>query len=83
MIFEILSVKYDLFLICRIHENNGKFMKFSRQREMSLVKPEMSLVKFQNVPGKCLESVATLFLTALCCINWSKKNHRAIHFFNA
>ena len=35
-------------------------MKFSRRREMSLVKPEMSLVKFQNVPGKCLEGVATL-----------------------
>ena len=35
-------------------------MKFSRRHEMSLVKPEMSLVKFQNVPGKCLEGVATL-----------------------
>ena len=35
-------------------------MKFSRRREMSLVKPEMSLVKFQNVPGKYLEGVATL-----------------------
>ena len=41
-------------------ENDGKFMKFSRLREMSQVKPEMSLVKFQNVPGKCLEGVATL-----------------------
>ena len=38
-------------------------MKFSRRRDMSLVKPEMSLVKFQNVPGKCLEGVATLILT--------------------
>ena len=41
-------------------KNNGKFMKFSRQHQMSLVKPEMSLLKFQNVPGKCLEGVATL-----------------------
>ena len=41
-------------------ENNGKFMNFSRRREMSLEKPKMSLVKFQNVPGKCFEDVATL-----------------------
>ena len=35
-------------------------MNFSCRCEMSLVKPKMSLVKFQNVPGKCLEGGATL-----------------------
>ena len=35
-------------------------MRFLHRREMSLVKPEMSLVNFQNVPSKCLEGVVTL-----------------------
>ena len=43
-------------------KNNGKFMKFSRRCKVSLVNPEMSLVKIKNVPGKCLEGVATLSL---------------------
>ena len=35
---------------------------------MSQVKPKMSQVKFQNVPGKCLEGVATLCMCVSECV---------------
>ena len=41
---------------------------------MSLVKPEMSLVKFQNVPGKFLVGVATLWADNAVCSRYMIKS---------